>query len=165
MDPAIQDTITRLGAALAARGWFLATAESCTGGLIAAALTDVPGSSDWFRGAVVAYANSVKSDLLGVPEALLVEHGAVSEPVACRMAEGAARALNTRCAVAVSGIAGPGGGTPDKPVGTVWMAFTIGSGVQGRLFHFDGTRAEVRAKAVRSAVQGLLALLDGTGQG
>ncbi|WP_084458053.1 CinA family protein [Desulfocurvus vexinensis] len=153
---AVHDAIARLGATLNAAGLFLATAESCTGGLIASTLTDVPGSSLWFRGAVVAYANEVKAGLLGVPPELLAVHGAVSEPVVRAMALGAARALGAQCAVAVSGIAGPGGGSADKPVGMVWMAFLVDGALSTRLHRFDGSRHAVKAAAVAAAVAGLL---------
>lgn len=153
---AVHDAIARLGAALNAAGKFLATAESCTGGLIASTLTDVPGSSLWFRGAVVAYANEVKADLLGVPPELLAAHGAVSEPVVRAMALGAARTLGAQCAVAVSGIAGPGGGSADKPVGMVWMAFLVDGALSTRRHQFDGPRHAVKAAAVAAAVAGLL---------
>jgi len=163
--PADHAAIARLGAALSAAGRFLATAESCTGGLIASTLTDVPGSSLWFRGAVVAYANETKTTLLGVPPELLAAHGAVSEPVARAMALGAARALGAQCAVAVSGIAGPGGGSADKPVGTVWIAFVVDGALSARRYHFDGARHAVKAATVRAAVAGLLERLAPSGAG
>jgi nicotinamide-nucleotide amidase len=161
----LHDDIARLGAALCASGRLLATAESCTGGLLASTLTDVPGSSGWFQGAVVAYANAVKSGVLGVPEALLAAHGAVSEPVVLAMARGAARALGAQCAVAVSGIAGPGGGSVEKPVGTVWMAFFVDGALSARCWRFDGPRHAVKAATVRAAVAGLLELLAPAGPG
>ena len=140
---------------LTARGLWLATAESCTGGLVAAALTSIPGSSAWFKGAVVAYANEVKTHLLWVPEALVVEHGAVSEPVALAMAEGVTKVVGARAAVAVTGIAGPTGDTPDKPVGTVWIAWRTPESTAAERFVFDGDREAVRAQSVVAAIEGL----------
>jgi len=160
MDEQLMREIERLGQTLVARGQWLCTAESCTGGLIAATLTDVSGSSQWFRGAVVAYANEVKEALLQVPREALVAHGAVSEPVVLAMAPGASMALGAQCSVAVSGIAGPTGGTPDKPVGTVWMAWSVDGAVDAELKHFSGDRAAVKAATVRAAVEGLLARLE-----
>jgi PncC family amidohydrolase len=127
---------------LAERGLTLATAESCTGGLIGARLTAVPGSSRYYRGGVVAYANEAKRDLLGVPEALLREHGAVSEPVARAMAEGVRARLGADLALATTGISGPDGGTPEKPVGLVWIAFASQNGVEAEqmIFPFDRER-------------------------
>ena len=160
--PASDDTHARvrlLGQRLTASGATLATAESCTGGLIAARCTDVPGSSAWFTGGVVAYANEVKRDVLGVGPDLLAAHGAVSEPVVRAMAAGVRRLTGTRLAVAVSGVAGPGGGTPGKPVGTVWVAVADGENVQAARFRFSGDRAAVRNATVDAALIMLLALL------
>ncbi|BBD09724.1 CinA domain protein [Desulfovibrio ferrophilus] len=150
-----------LGRALEARKFLLCTAESCTGGLIASTLTDVSGSSQWFCGAVVAYANEVKESLLAVPHEVLVEHGAVSEPVVLAMAPGACTTLGAQCSVAVSGIAGPTGGTPDKPVGMVWMAWCVDGKVDAVCQKFDGSRDEVKAQTVQAAVEGLLTRLEG----
>ncbi len=121
----LETTVVRL---LAARGWKLATAESCTGGLIANRITDVAGSSEVFTHGFVTYANEAKRDLLGVPQSMLDEHGAVSEPVARAMAEGALRVSGADVAVAVTGIAGPSGGSEEKPVGTVWLAWAVRGG-------------------------------------
>lgn len=148
-----------LGQCLTARGGTLATAESCTGGLIAARCTDVPGSSAWFTGGVVAYANEVKRDMLGVAPDLLAAHGAVSEPVVRAMVAGVRRLTGARLAVAVSGVAGPDGGTPEKPVGTVWVAVADGKNVQARRFLFSGDRAAVRNATVDAAVEMLLDVL------
>lgn len=151
---------------LMARGHLLATAESCTGGLIAALCTDMPGSSAWFCGSVVAYANSVKERLLGVSPETLEAHGAVSQEVVTAMALGALENVSAQCAIAVSGIAGPDGGTSEKPVGTVWVAVAAPSGAPGaksppesvsRCFLFGGNRAEIRMAA---AVAGLEMLLE-----
>ncbi|WP_285906658.1 CinA family protein [Pseudodesulfovibrio pelocollis] len=150
--------VTELGENLRANGSLLATAESCTGGLLASTLTDTPGSSDWFAGSVVAYANPVKEKLLGVDPALLREHGAVSEPVVLAMARGVLAAVGADVSVSISGIAGPTGGTPDKPVGTVWMAWAWPSGTRSRLYTFTGTREAVKAQAVMAALNGLLSV-------
>ena len=139
----------------------LVTAESCTGGWIAKALTDIPGSSQWFDRGFVTYSNAAKHQLLGVPEDLLERHGAVSEAVVRAMTEGALRHAEARIAVAVSGIAGPDGGTPDKPVGTVWIAWGASETDQvvARRYAFDGDRERVRRQAVATALEGVLELL------
>ena len=134
------------------QGVRLAVAESCTGGLVGARLTEVPGSSDVFVGGVIAYDNALKRDLLGVPEELLAEHGAVSEPVARAMASGAASRFGVRGAVAVTGVAGPGGGSPEKPVGTVWLATALNDEVVSRRSMFPGSRHEIRARAAQAAL-------------
>jgi PncC family amidohydrolase len=133
------------------RGVRLAVAESCTGGLIGARLTAVPGSSDVFDGGAITYADSAKSDLLGVDLALIAEHGAVSEPVVKAMAVGAGRRLGA-VAVAVTGIAGPAGGSPEKPVGTVWLAVADGDDVRSSRIVTVGTRNEIRARAAQAAL-------------
>ena len=130
----------------------LAVAESCTGGLIGTRLTESPGSSDVFVGGVIAYDNAVKRELLDVPEAMLEEHGAVSEPVARAMAQGAARRFRVAAAISLTGIAGPGGGTEAKPVGTVWMAATLKGTVLCRHGLFPGARHEIRARAAQAAL-------------
>jgi len=130
----------------------LAVAESCTGGLLGARLTEVPGSSDVFVGGVIAYDNALKVALLDVPETLLVEHGAVSEPVARAMAEGAARRFRVTAALSVTGIAGPGGGTPEKPVGTVWIGCFYNDSGETQRSVFPGSRHEVRARAAQAAL-------------
>ena len=122
----INELATALVECFVKRGYTLATAESCTGGSIAAAITSVAGCSAVFKGSVVAYSNEVKAAVLGVGEDTLAAYGAVSEEVVKQMAQGAQRLLNVHCAVATSGIAGPGGGTPEKPVGTVWVAVAVG---------------------------------------
>lgn len=150
-DASLEATV---GILLAERGWTLATAESCTGGMIAERLTRVPGSSAWFPGGLVAYANGVKVEGLGVPEALLAEHGAVSEPAARAMAEGARRRFGADLAVAVSGIAGPGGGSAEKPVGTVHLAVAgPGGETVHRHIRFPGDRERVRVFAAASALE------------
>ena len=135
------------------RGWTLATAESCTGGLVGHRVTNVPGSSAVLLGGVVAYANAVKERLLGVPAALLLQHGAVSEPVARAMAAGARDLLGADVAVAVTGIAGPTGGTPEKPVGTTFIAVAGPAGVEARRFHWTGDREANKARSAEAALQ------------
>lgn len=147
----------QLGEALRARGWRATTAESCTGGGVASAITMVAGSSDWFEYGFVTYANGAKESLLGVTAATLERHGAVSEPVVREMAEGALRASGADLAVAISGVAGPGGGTEDKPVGTVWFAWAAPDGTTAERHRIDGDRDEVRRQAVVIALRGLLA--------
>lgn len=133
-------------------GWTVGAAESCTGGLVGVRLTEIPGSSDVFIGSAVCYANRLKTELVGVPPALIETHGAVSEPVARAMAEGACRRLGVDLAVAVTGIAGPGGGTPEKPVGTVWYAAADRNGTAARTSVVLGTRREIRARAAQAAL-------------
>ena len=145
-----------LAAALRGRGWRLASAESCTGGLIAAACTDLAGSSDWFERGFVTYSNAAKTELLGVPAALIEAHGAVSEPVARAMAEGAARHASVQCMLAVTGIAGPGGGSAAKPVGTVWFGWTRPGRSWTEMRRFDGDRASVRRQTRDHALAVLL---------
>lgn len=148
-----------VGDALRARQWRIALAESCTGGLVTSRLTDVPGSSDYVERTIVAYSNQAKMDLLGVPETLLAEHGAVSELVARAMAEGVRNRAGVDVGVGITGIAGPGGATPGKPVGTVCIAVVLavpsGGGepaTRVRTFHFRGDRALVKGMAATSAL-------------
>lgn len=144
---------------LADRKLTVATAESCTGGNIAHRLTSIPGSSESFLGGVVSYANEVKSGVLGVNPADIEAHGAVSREVVEQMAVGACRATGARCSMATSGIAGPGGGSDDKPVGTVWMAWAVDGHVESRVFHFPGNRLRVIDRATTEALLGLLAMI------
>jgi nicotinamide-nucleotide amidase len=153
------DQAVCLGRDLAAREMVMATAESCTGGLIAHLLTNVPGSSRWFTGGVVAYSNQVKVRVLHVPEPLISKHGAVSGEVALAMAAGAKRLLEVPAALAVSGIAGPDGGTLEKPVGTVWMAWVVGELLVSEHFLFSGSRLEIKQQSADAAVLGMLRLL------
>ncbi len=147
----------QLVARLTQRGGWLALAESCTGGLVAARLTAVAGASAVFAGGVVAYHNDVKRDLLAVPAAVLEAQGAVSPETALAMAHGVQRLLHANLAAAITGIAGPGGGTDTKPVGLVFIAVTSPVGVCVERFVFGGTRAAVRAQAAEAALQMLLA--------
>lgn len=141
--------------ALRRRGLTVATAESCTGGNIAAAITSVAGCSDVYLGSVVSYANEVKINVLGVPAADIEAHGAVSREVVVAMARGAARVTGADCAVATSGVAGPGGGTPDKPVGTVWTAVHTPEGTEAFVSHYPGNRQRVINRAVTEALLAL----------
>jgi competence/damage-inducible protein CinA-like protein len=143
------------------QGVRLAVAESCTGGLVGTRLTEIPGSSDVFMGGVIAYDNELKRDLLGVPDSVLTEHGAVSEPVARAMAEGGAKRFAVRAAVAVTGIAGPGGGSEEKPIGTVWIACALDGVVRSRRNVFPGSRHEVRARAAQASLLLLYRALKG----
>lgn len=148
--------VKQLAAAMVERGWLLATAESCTGGLLAAACTEFAGSSDWFERGFVTYSNEAKTELLDVDAALIGTHGAVSEVVARAMAFGAVRHSRARVSVAVTGIAGPSGGSKDKPVGTVWFGFMVDGRLTSETKRFDGDRAAVRAATVEYALDGLL---------
>jgi len=161
MSPQIHILVQQVADALLACGWLSATAESCTGGGIAAALTDIAGSSQWFERGFVTYSNQSKQDMLGVRSETLVKHGAVSEAVAAEMVAGALARSRAQVAVAVSGIAGPAGGTPDKPVGMVCLAWQA----EGKMpvvctEYFSGDRAVVRAKTVECALRGVLALCE-----
>lgn len=141
----------------------MATAESCTGGLIAGACTELSGSSNWFERGFVSYSNAAKSELLGVPAGLIAAHGAVSEPVARAMAEGALAHARAQCSLAVTGVAGPTGGTPDKPMGLVWFGWCVEGVTTSEHQHFPGDRAAVRARTVAHALAGLLARLPVSG--
>jgi PncC family amidohydrolase len=151
----------RIGELLRARRLLLVTAESCTGGLIADRITDVPGSSDYFAGGVVAYANDVKTGTLGVSPVTLAQFGAVSRETVLEMARGARSLLHADIAVSVSGIAGPGGGLPGKPVGTMWIGLVSAEGKWARAFRFPGSRGEVKAAGAEAALQMLLDYLQG----
>lgn len=135
-----------------AAGVKLGTAESCTGGLVGVRLTEIPGSSDVYEGGIVCYSNRLKTALLGVPPALIEAHGAVSEPVARAMAESARLCLGADLTVAVTGIAGPGGGSVEKPVGTVWLAAADAAGTVARSSVFPGSRREIRGRAAQAAL-------------
>jgi len=157
----VEAQVLALADALRRRGWHMASAESCTGGLIAAACTAVAGSSDWFERGFVSYSNTAKTEMLGVDAALIAEHGAVSETVARAMAQGAVERAGVELGVAVTGIAGPGGATPGKPVGTVWLALAVRASagaaqLQAERLQLPGDRAAVREQTVRVALQRLL---------
>ena len=150
------EVMAALADALRARQWRLATAESCTGGMIAAACTDLAGSSDWFERGFVTYSNDAKTAMLGVPADVIAAHGAVSAEVARAMAHGALERAPVQLTVAVTGIAGPGGAVPGKPVGTVWLAWATAAGVHAERLQLTGDRAAVRAATVQAALQRLL---------
>ena len=152
----LEPLLMTLADALRARRWMLATAESCTGGLIAGACTEMAGSSEWFERGFVTYSNAAKSELLGVPASLIARHGAVSEPVARAMAAGALAHSHAQVSVAVTGIAGPGGGSLEKPVGTVWLGWQVKDAGFAQRCHFSGDRHAVRAATVMHALQGVL---------
>jgi nicotinamide-nucleotide amidase len=157
IDGEIEMLAAELGRRLAARGVFAATAESCTGGLVAGAITAIAGSSGWFDRGFVTYSNEAKMELLGVNSGTLARHGAVSEAIAQAMAEGAIRASRADLAVAVTGIAGPAGGTAEKPVGMVCFAWAVRKGpTSAATHHFDGDRQSVRKASVVVALQGLI---------
>ncbi len=162
-----QQTLTlvqTLAERLQEKGWQMATAESCTGGLIAAACTELAGSSAWFDRGFVTYSNQAKTDLLGVDAALIAAHGAVSEPVARAMAEGAVQRAGVQVAVAVTGIAGPTGGSPGKPVGTVWLAWAaVGMPTRTQCCLFAGDRAQVRQQTCMVALEGLVQSVTAAG--
>lgn len=160
-DQALTQLAVQVGARLQARRWMLAAAESCTGGGVAAALTDIAGSSAWFERGFVTYSNQAKTDMLGVPRDIIERYGAVSEEVARAMALGAVRHSRAQIALSVTGVAGPGGGTPTKPVGMVcfgWASGNLAQTVETK--HFSGDRAAVRRAAVMHALQGVLAQLE-----
>jgi len=153
----LYELAAQMGAALRARGQTLAIAESCTGGWIAKVATDVPGSSGWFDRGFVTYSNVAKSELLGVRKDTIVNHGAVSAEVVAEMADGALQRSPAAVVVAVSGVAGPDGGTPDKPVGTVYLAWALREGpVHTERRQFQGDRDQVRLQSVAAALQGVL---------
>jgi len=163
MGQSLTTNIEAVAQLLKAKDLRMATAESCTGGGIAQALTSIAGSSDWFECGFVSYSNESKQSMLGVKPQTLAEHGAVSKAVVKEMATGAVAHSNAQLAVAVSGVAGPDGGTPDKPVGCVWVAWALdGQTTDATCFHFQGDRESVRYQTVEVAVVGILdRLLEG----
>jgi nicotinamide-nucleotide amidase len=154
--PSVAALVAQLADRLRANAQCMATAESCTGGLIAGACTELSGSSDWFERGLVTYSNAAKSELLGVDPKLLAEHGAVSEPVARAMAAGALKQAPVHWSLAVTGVAGPTGGSAEKPVGTIWFAWAGADGVTSECRHFPGDRQAVRQATVTHALAGLL---------
>ncbi|KAF7788770.1 nicotinamide-nucleotide amidase [Pseudoalteromonas rubra] len=157
----IASLAAQLGAILTNNGQTITTAESCTGGGISYALTDTPGSSAYIERCFVTYSNEAKSQLLGVTPNTLAEFGAVSQQTVQEMVQGAANAARADVAIAVSGIAGPGGGSLEKPVGTVWFGFYLQDKVLCEVCHFTGTRAEVRVQAIEFSIRKIISLLNG----
>ena len=157
--------LERLARQLQDKRWMLVAAESCTGGMIAAACTDLAGSSQWFERGFITYSNAAKTEALGVDAALITAHGAVSENVARAMAAGALEHSHAQVAVAVTGVAGPGGCSVDKPVGTVWFAFALPGQEASEKMRFDGDRAAIRAAAVGHAIERLAELLNAHKEG
>lgn len=153
MEPSLVSLALKAGSALSSRGWHLALAESCTGGSLAAAITSVSGSSAWFKEGVVAYANHVKVRALGVEQALLDSQGAVSEGVALAMARGIYSRSGAELAIATTGIAGPTGGSDDKPVGLVWFGYVVAGRAWAEACRFSGSRSQIREQAVRHALR------------
>ncbi len=151
----------RVGERLKASGLMMVSAESCTGGWIGMEVTAIAGSSDWYDRGFITYSNESKQQMLNVDPLTLLNHGAVSEQTVLEMARGALQNSQAQIAVAVSGIAGPGGGSADKPVGTVWLAWIYADKEIAREFHFQGDRREIRRQAVCKGLQGLLNILDG----
>ncbi|MCC7546534.1 MAG: CinA family protein [Burkholderiales bacterium] len=163
MDPALFDLARRVGEALSTRGWMLATAESCTGGWIGQCVTMVAGSSAWYDRGFITYTNAAKMQMLGVSEDALRMHGAVSEATVLEMAAGALARSSAQVAVAVSGIAGPGGGSADKSVGLVCIGWAAPGAACASSLHFDGDRDAVRRQAVIAALEGVIAVAGGHG--
>lgn len=157
----LESLLKELSNLLIKKNLMLVTAESCTGGLIAASCTELPGSSRWFDRGFVTYTNEAKHDMLGVPVDLIEQHGAVSQQVVEAMAAGAHRKAggNNRIAISVSGIAGPDGGTPDKPVGTVWIGFANDKGVESKLLQLKGSRTYIRMSAAFKSIENSLGML------
>jgi nicotinamide-nucleotide amidase len=160
MCSSILQLVTELSAALLRKQQKVCTAESCTGGLIAKTFTDLAGSSDWFDRGFVTYSNAAKSEMLGVPASVIEDYGAVSEAVANAMASGALLHSDADFAVAVTGVAGPGGGSEEKPVGTVWIAVASAVQLGARCHLFSGDRAAVRAATLIAGLEALIELVD-----
>jgi nicotinamide-nucleotide amidase len=155
----LETYLSHISEQLLAHNWMLSTAESCTGGLIAAACTELSGSSQWFDRGFVSYSNAAKTELLGVAAHLLETHGSVSEPVVRAMAEGSLAHSHAQVGMAVTGIAGPTGASTDKPVGTVWFGWCVAEQTHSEVMHFAGNRATVRQAATRHALARLASLL------
>ena len=160
MNPEITDLTLALGRVMIAKGWKLTVAESCTGGGLAYAITSIGGSSAWFEQGFVTYSNTAKKQQLGISHTVLNKFGAVSGQVVLAMARGALGVVNADIAVAISGIAGPGGGTIEKPVGTVWVAWATKDTQYNRLFEFSGDRQSIREQAIAAALEGSLSLAN-----
>ncbi|MDQ1314826.1 MAG: nicotinamide-nucleotide amidase [Pseudomonadota bacterium] len=159
-DEELHQLAAALGDKLCARNWMLATAESCTGGWVGQLLTSLPGSSQWYERGFITYANAAKIEMLGVPAELLETQGAVSEETAAAMAAGALAHSHAQATLAISGIAGPSGGTPQKPVGLVCYGWALADGtVMSSTCRLDGDREEIRSRAVAAALRGLIELL------
>jgi nicotinamide-nucleotide amidase len=156
----IVDLAARVGQALKAKGLLLATAESCTGGGVSQAITEVAGSSEWFERGFVTYSNASKTELLKVPADMIAQFGAVSEEVAAAMAEGALANSHAHVSISTTGIAGPGGAVPGKPVGTVCFGWSFARNTRAERLIFPGDRQAVREQAVRHGLQGLLDFLE-----
>jgi len=157
----LQQLAAELGDRLRVRGWMLATAESCTGGWAGQLLTALPGSSQWYERGFITYANAAKIEMLGVPTETLDQYGAVSEETASAMAAGALAHSHAQATLAISGIAGPGGGTPQKPVGLVCYGWALEDGtLMSSTCRLDGDREEIRSRAVAAALRGLIDLLE-----
>ena len=156
-ESSISNLATQLGDSLKASGWLCTVAESCTGGRVAASITDIAGSSQWFDRGFITYSNQAKIEMLNVPVSILTAEGAVSEEVVCAMAKGSLLASQADLSVAVSGIAGPSGGSIEKPVGLVWFAWAKREGdVEAESYYFKGSRFAVRMQAVYIALDGLI---------
>ncbi len=156
LPPMLNLALTELGHTLKQRKLTCAVAESCTGGLLGACITTIPGASAWFAGGIIAYENRVKISQLHVPEDIINAHGAVSSECVMHMASGVCKQLGAEAGVSISGIAGPDGGTAQKPVGTVWIGFNVLGVTSAKLFQFQGSREHVRMQAAVQAIQGLL---------
>jgi nicotinamide-nucleotide amidase len=162
-DEELHQLAGELGEILRARGWMLATAESCTGGWVGQLVTSLPGSSEWYERGFITYANAAKTEMLGVPADTLESFGAVSEETASAMAAGALAHSHAQAALAISGIAGPGGGTRQKPVGLVCYGWALADGtVMSSTCRLDGDREEIRSRAVAAALRGLIELINAT---
>jgi nicotinamide-nucleotide amidase len=161
-DAELHQLARELGDMLQARGWMVATAESCTGGWVGQLLTAIPGSSAWYERGFITYANAAKQEMLGVPAEILETFGAVSEETASAMAAGALAHSHAQATLAISGIAGPGGGTPQKPVGLVCYGWALVDGTRmSSTCRLDGDREEIRSRAVAAALRGLIELMSG----
>ncbi|WP_321917757.1 MULTISPECIES: CinA family protein [unclassified Paraburkholderia] len=159
-DSVVHQLAIRVGNKLRDGRLMLATAESCTGGMVATAITDISGSSGWFERGFVTYSNQAKTEMIGVPPELIEKHGAVSEPVARAMAEGALSNSRAQVSLAITGVAGPGGGTPEKPVGMVSFGWSNRLHTSVETLVFKGDREQIRVQAATHALRGLLALID-----